>query len=75
MKNYRIGQVSKRLKKGITTLLRWERQNRLRFRRSDGGHRYLTEDDMRALLRETQIKLGTRRRTRRPPDRFWWEQK
>ena len=73
MQKHRITIVAARLGRGISTLRRWEKEERMRFHRTAGGHRYLEDDELAHLLRITAIPKGARLKRRPLPPVRWWE--
>jgi molybdopterin-binding protein len=53
----RIGAAASALGVSVDTLRRWERDGRVTFERH-GGQRYLSADDLAALLRERAVTGG-----------------
>lgn len=46
-KLYRVKEFAERIGKSTSTLRRWDREGRLKAKRSAGGHRYYDESDVR----------------------------
>jgi len=49
-KIYRPHEFAKRIGKSTTTLRRWDREGRLKAKRTPGGHRFYDESDVRQAL-------------------------